>query len=139
MKSWFKAFLVLAFLVSAAAPLALAEEMTEQAQSEVAAEIQKAMPEELAIAPAELAVEPTPSIELAEGSVTAIDLESEEASLTLTGTDGQVTTVYLDYETTVVMEGEEELILEDIQVGQNVKVSHAESNGKKVAKQIDIV
>lgn len=139
MKSGFKAFLVLAFLLSTTAPMALAEEMTEDVKVEAAAEIQKAMPEEPAVAPAESLVEPTPSIELAEGSVSAIDLEAEQATLTLKGADGAETTLYLDYETTVVMKGEEELILEDIQVGQNVKVRHAESDGKKVAKQIDIV
>ena len=143
MKKDFTLFLVFAFLGSAASPLLFAAEMSDQTKTQAAAEVEKALPEAPekggVTKPAESSVVPTPSVDLMEGAITAIDLESETPSLKLKTAAGQESAIYLDFETSAVWKGGQELILEDLKAGQNVKVRYTESEGKKTAKTIEVV
>ncbi len=110
---------VLAFLGYAPTPFVLAAEMT---------------------ADEAVVTEPISSVEATEGTISMIDLEAEKPYLKLKAADAAAEpTVYLDFESTTVWQGDEELILEDLVTDQKVKIRQVGKDGQKVAKTIEIL
>jgi hypothetical protein len=112
-----------------------AEETADEAATEVMATVEEA-------APAEVPAEEAPAVETEaalEGSIAAVDLKSESPSVTVKAADGTETKVDLDLDLSLVLKGDEELALEDLAAGQNVRITQADFDGKLVADTIEIV
>ncbi|MBI4353265.1 MAG: hypothetical protein HY593_04985 [Candidatus Omnitrophica bacterium] len=122
MKRYLSLVWVLVLLVGLAVPgLSFAQEAEEAA---VSAEV-------TAPAPAEA--------EEAQGAITAVDLESENPSLTLKKADGAELTAYLDFESSEVMKAGESVEWEELAAGQNVKAELMDKEGKKTVKVVEIL
>jgi len=138
--------LVFALMLGLALPMAYAKEGAE----EFAAEETPAMETMPAEAPAEEApavevavtevpAEEAPAEGVLEGSLTAVDLKSEAPSVTVKVTNGTETKVDLDLDLSLVLKGDEEMALEDLAVGQSVKITQADFDGKLVVDTVEIV
>ena len=68
-----------------------------------------------------------------------MDLKSENPSVTVKAADGTEAKVDLDLDLSLVLKGDEEMALEDLAAGQNVKITQADFDGKLVADTIEIV
>ncbi|MGH7197504.1 MAG: hypothetical protein ACREH5_02025 [Candidatus Omnitrophota bacterium] len=126
--------LVFALMLSLASPMVFAEEMAAEAVTEAVAPMEETPAE---AAPAEA---PAEEAEAAiEGAIAAVDLKSENPNLTVKLADGTEAKVDLDLDLSLVLKGDEEVALEDLAAGQNVKVTQADFDGKLVADTIEIV
>ena len=131
--------LIFALMLSLALPMAYAEESV--ADADMAAEkVEEAAdaPEEMA-APAPVEAPAEKATAEIQGSITAVDLKSENPSLTVKAADGTESKVALDLDLSLVLKGDEELALENLAAGQNVKITQADFDGKLVADTIEIV
>ena len=90
------------------------------------------------VKPPALTSTPTPPITSTDGSVSALDLTGQTPRLTLTGTGGRSWTFHLDRSTTV-WKGGQSLALNQLKVGERVRVRHRSKGGKKVVKSIEIL
>lgn len=100
------------------------------------------IPSGLALEPkaksAALTSTPTPPVTSRDGSISALDLTAHPPHLTLTETDGRLWVLDLDRSTTVWQEGQS-LTLNELQVGERVRVRHRSKGGKEVVKSIEIL
>ncbi len=136
--------LVFALMFSLALPMAYAEEAAEEYAEEKVAVMEEAPVEAPAEeAPAvEVAVTEAPAAEaegVLEGTITAVDLKSENPSLTVKAADGAETKVDLDLDLSLALKGDEEMALEDLAAGQSVKITQADFDGKLVVDTVEIV
>ena len=143
--------LVFALVLGFASPMVFAEERSAEEIPDMTAPVEEA-PAEAAPAPEAEAVEADPAEAPApteapaeeanaaiEGSVSAVDLKSENPSLTVKKADGTEAKVDLDLDLSLVLKGDEEKALADLAAGQNVKITQADFDGKLVADTIEIV
>jgi len=124
MKRNWKVWLVLTLVVCGTVPAALAGEHPGTPMGSRKA------------TPASSSSTPTPQISSAEGSISAIDLQTN--SLNLTTADGKIWTLALDPKTTLVWKGTEQAKLDNLKVGEKVKVRYVAKEGKQLARSVDI-
>lgn len=137
--------LIFALTLGLALPMAYAKESDAETTEEVTAPAEEAAPME---APAEEApaveapAAEAPAVEagaVIEGAITAVDLKSENPSLTVKAADGTESTVFIDLDLSLVLKGDEEMALEDLAAGQKVKITQADFDGKLVVDTVEIV
>ncbi len=81
----------------------------------------------------------TPQVSTTDGSIATLDLQAPSPSLKVTMADGKSMTVAVDPKATSVWQGAAMIKLEQLKVGQSVKVRHTTKDGKEVAKSIQLV
>ena len=82
---------------------------------------------------------PTPSVVSIEGFIEALDFQSPIPSLRMTSKDGQVLTIQINRQSTIVWKGRQRRSLDDVKVGSQVKVRCIQRHGVQVAKTIDLI
>ncbi len=73
------------------------------------------------------------------GKISSIDLSSKTPSLKISGIGGNVTIIQIDPTTTSVWKMGKTLPLSELKSGEQVKVRHMNSNGKDLAKSIEVL
>jgi hypothetical protein len=123
-----------------------AEDTAAEAVNDIEAAVMEGAPGEepppVEMIPVEAPAEEAPAVEAeaaVEGAISAVDLKSESPSVTVKAADGAETRVDLDLDLSLVLKGDEELALEDLAAGQNVRITQADFDGKLVADTIEIV
>ncbi len=106
-----------------------------------AAEQQGARPttERKATAPVSATATVIPQAKVAEGAITTLDLQAVSPTLTLTTAEGKTWTVAVDTKTTTVWQNAQIAKLDQLKVGDQVRVRYTTKDGKDVAKSIQLV
>ena len=84
------------------------------------------------------AAAPAPQILSANGTITALDITSAAPSIQLTDAAGKSWTIALDAKTTTVWQGMQLSKLEELKVGDAVKVRYINKEGKETARTIQV-
>lgn len=90
-------------------------------------------------APTSSASVPTPQTTLQEGLIAMLDLKAVPPTIQLKTADGKLWPLALDLLTTTVWQHGMPAKLDQLKVGDQVKVRYAEKNGKMMVKSIQLV